>query len=712
MNTENNLPVDEIEDENLFHLMSDVMAEASPAMIWMTDEEGACAYVNPAWLEFTGMTLEQVFDQNEWKHLIHPDDKKLFKAYYSSEIKPEEKTRLEYRLRHADGSWRWVLDVGVPLFDKRHVFRGYMGSAIDITEHRKIGATNQYYASIIKSSESAIISEDNDGIVTGWNPAAEHIFGYSAQEMIGNTMDKLFPPNLLADEKAMMKKVIGGESIKRIEIQMLHRNGSLITVGLSISPIRDAGGIVLGVSKIARNITEIKRIEKESQHNAAVVKAIIEKAFSAIVSIDAKGIILSANPAVERLFHYKPAEILGHNVKMLMPEPFHSQHDGYLNRYLTEGNPHIIGGVVGREVTGLRKGGSTFPVNLAVSEIEIEGERQFVGTMTDITEQKMNEDMLLEYGEKLEESIKLQQQRAIELHRSEATVRAIVDTAVTGIISIDEKGSIQSFNPAAEQLFQYSASEVMGANVNILMPEPYHSEHDGYLSRYMEHGLARIIGTGREVVGKRKDGTVFPAELAVSEVKVDTERRFVGILTDITERKAAEKEIELLAFYDPLTGLPNRRKLLDRLNDSIKLSRREHKRLAVFLMDLDKFKAVNDTLGHAAGDDLLKQVAKRITDRLRDSDMVARLGGDEFVILLEDCLANEDAEKVATNVIADLTVPFTLSDGNVVKIGASIGISFYPKHGDTPEKLTDKADTALYKAKENGRGCFAHYIES
>ncbi len=170
--------------------------------------------------------------------------------------------------------------------------------------------------------------------------------------------------------------------------------------------------------------------------------------------------------------------------------------------------------------------------------------------------------------------------------------------------------------------------------------------------------------------------------------------------------KAAERKIKLLAFYDVLTKLPNRRKLLERMKDSIKLSHREGKTFAILMLDLDKFKIVNDTLGHATGDDLLKKVAKKITSRLRESDMVARWGGDEFVIILQDCSAPLAAEKVATEIIADLAEPFKLLGKNVVQIGASVGISFYPSHGITPTKLVNAADRALYQAKNNGRACF------
>ena len=130
------------------------------------------------------------------------------------------------------------------------------------------------------------------------------------------------------------------------------------------------------------------------------------------------------------------------------------------------------------------------------------------------------------------------------------------------------------------------------------------------------------------------------------------------------------------------------------------------------MMDLDKFKAVNDSLGHTAGDALLKQVAARMTTCLRNSDMVARLGGDEFVLVLENLKVPQDAEIIALKVIAELSVPFQLSEHDSVQIGASIGISIYPQHGNIPETLIDHADTALYQAKDNGRGCFAYFSEA
>jgi diguanylate cyclase (GGDEF)-like protein len=217
-----------------------------------------------------------------------------------------------------------------------------------------------------------------------------------------------------------------------------------------------------------------------------------------------------------------------------------------------------------------------------------------------------------------------------------------------------------------------------------------------------------------EIWNRRKNGEIFPEWLIITAVKEldeksDQVNNYVASFSDITSRKAAEEEIKQLAFYDPLTKLPNRRLLLERLKHSIEVERRDGKRLALLMLDLDRFKAVNDSLGHLAGDELLQQVAARISARLRDVDIVARLGGDEFVVLLEDIGHAEDAARVAAEIILVLSKSFQLAQSNDVRIGVSIGISLYPEHGASYEMLMDHADTALYQAKDQGRGCYAYF---
>ena len=250
------------------------------------------------------------------------------------------------------------------------------------------------------------------------------------------------------------------------------------------------------------------------------LRSVIDSAVDGIVVIDTKGRIESFNRAAERLFGYPQSEVVGRNVSMLMPSPYHEEHDGYLARYLTTGTANIIG--VGREVSGRRRDGSVFPLHLSVGEMSVGGERKFTGVLHDLSAR-----------------VNLEK----ELRSSEARWRAIVESAVDAIIVIDGHGRIEAFNPAAERLFGYGESEVRGQNVNILMPSPYHEEHDHYLARYQATHARKIIGIGREVTGRRKDGTTFPLHLSVAEMVLDGQTKFTGILHDLTARTRIEEQL-------------------------------------------------------------------------------------------------------------------------------------------------------------------------
>ena len=260
----------------------------------------------------------------------------------------------------------------------------------------------------------------------------------------------------------------------------------------------------------------LKELAQAEERMRSVVNHVVD----GIISIDERGIVTTFNPAAERIFGYAREEVIGRNVNMLMPEPYHGEHGGYIANYLRTGQAKIIG--IGREVTGKRKDGSTFPMELAISVFRLGDRPHFTGIVRDITERKRAEE---------------------ELRQAEERMRSVVDHVIDGIITIDEHGKVASFNPAAEKLFGFDSFEVLGRNVKMLMPEPYHGQHDGYISNYLNTGHAKIIGIGREVVGKRKDGSTFPMELAVSEFHIGSRRFFTGIVRDITDRKQLENEL-------------------------------------------------------------------------------------------------------------------------------------------------------------------------
>ena len=248
--------------------------------------------------------------------------------------------------------------------------------------------------------------------------------------------------------------------------------------------------------------------------------AIINTTVDGIIVIDSTGTIEAFNRGAERLFGYPASEAIGRNVNMLMPSPDHEEHDAYLGRYLDTGIATIIGS--GRQVTGRRRDGTTFPLHLSVGEMSVRGERKFTGMLHDLSERM-----------RLDE----------QLRASEARWRSVIDSAADGIVVIDAHGRIEAFNPAAERLFGYPEGDVIGRNVNVLMPSPYHEEHDTYLARHLATGVQKIIGTGREVTGLRRDGTTFPLHLSVGKMTGDGEQRFTGILHDFSARVRIEKQL-------------------------------------------------------------------------------------------------------------------------------------------------------------------------
>lgn len=291
-----------------------------------------------------------------------------------------------------------------------------------------------------------------------------------------------------------------------------------------------------------------------------------------------------------------------------------------------------------------------------------------------------------------------------QLEQNQRHLQAIIHNAMDGIITINERGEIEAFNPAAERIFGYAQHEVLGRNLSMLMPEPARGEHEHYINRYLQTGNHRIIRVaGREVTALRRNGEHFPMELSVSEMVSGGQCHFIGMVRDVTERKQAEQKIAYQAHHDYLTGLPNRALFLDRLEHACSAARRNGSRGALLFLDLDGFKQVNDSLGHEVGDLLLKEVAKRLLAVTRAADTLARMGGDEFTMLLDNA-DEEEAASAASRIIAQLSSPFDLHGR--LKVGCSIGIALFPDDTEDCCGLIRRADQAMYLSKQRGKNTY------
>ena len=279
----------------------------------------------------------------------------------------------------------------------------------------------------------------------------------------------------------------------------------------------------------------------------------------------------------------------------------------------------------------------------------------------------------------------------------------VVDSSADAIIGESLDGHIISWNPAAERLYGYSAAEAMGRHLSMLLPNDHADECAPLLQRvargnHLEH---------YESTHLCKDGRRIGVALTFSPVK-DRMGLVMGVSTiarDITERKRADERIRYLALHDALTGLPNRLLFRERVATAISRARRNFHQMAVLFIDLDRFKEINDSLGHHIGDRLLQVAASRLQRCLRDGDGVARLGGDEFVVDLPVVTHGEEARVIAQKILEVLRAPFMVDEYSL-NVSASIGVSLYPNDGDDVETLMHAADTAMYRAKKDGRDGF------
>ncbi|CAN5583640.1 hypothetical protein BH24ACT26_BH24ACT26_17180 [soil metagenome] len=293
----------------------------------------------------------------------------------------------------------------------------------------------------------------------------------------------------------------------------------------------------------------------------------------------------------------------------------------------------------------------------------------------------------------------VERKRAEEaLRHSDALKAAVLESALDCIISADHDGKIIDFNPAAESTFGYRCGDVIGEELaEIIFPPALLDAHRRWMTHYLATGEGPVLGQRIEVTGMRADGSEFPIELAINALHLGGQPVFTAYLRDITERKRLEAALEHEAWHDSLTDLANRTLFLDRVEHALARSDRRKEHHSVIYLDLDNFKDVNDSMGHAVGDELLVKVAELLRRRLRPGDTVARLGGDEFAVLLEDT-DTATAERVAERVLEGLEAPLELED-SAIEVRASLGIACGAAGVTKADELLKRADEAMYEAK-------------
>jgi len=326
---------------------------------------------------------EPDLSRSEFLDLVHPGDRAAMERSLLDCLYTGDLHDMDFRTA-GDGMWRRM----------RGQSRGDFGHGIllDLGSRRSAQTINSMLAAIVSSSDDAIIGITLDGIVTDWNNAAEAIFGYPADEIAGKSIEVLLPPGVVTEERSILRRVKSGEKVEHFETQRRRKDGTIIDVSVTISPVRSEEGLVIGASKVARDVTAAKASRAALLEREAHLQSVLDTVPDAMVVIDTRGIMRSFSATAEKLFGYRAHEAVGQNVSILMPNPYRSQHDSYLARYLATGEKRIIG--IGRLVVGQRKDGSTFPMELSVGEMRSGERRFFTGFVRDLTERQETQQRL------------------------------------------------------------------------------------------------------------------------------------------------------------------------------------------------------------------------------------------------------------------------------------------------------------------------------
>ena len=325
-------------------------------------------------------------DEREFLDMVHESDQGRVRLALHGDLLAGARHDIDFRRR--DGAWLRMC--GSVLGDGRGAF----GVLLDIGSRRADQEIIGRLAALVASSDDAIIGKTLEGIVTDWNRAAENIFGYSAEEMVGKPLALLLPPDREGEEEDLLKRIAKGERIEHFETQRRRKDGQIIDVSVTISPVTGSEGRITGASKIARDITAAKKSQQLLLEREAHLQSVLDTVPDAMIVIDTRGTIQSFSTTAQTMFGYAAHEAIGKNVSILMPDPDRSRHDGYLARYMATGERHIIG--IGRLVVGQRRDGTTFPMELAIGEVRLESRRFFTGFVRDLTERQQSQQKLQE----------------------------------------------------------------------------------------------------------------------------------------------------------------------------------------------------------------------------------------------------------------------------------------------------------------------------
>jgi diguanylate cyclase (GGDEF)-like protein/PAS domain S-box-containing protein len=710
--------------------MAQQLIETLPNPIFFKGTDGRYLGVNRAWEvyfatpreAFVGKTVYDLYPENpEIAQRLVADDQALWdhpgtRSYETTVTTP-------------DGKEHDAIYYKATFTNREGVVAGLIGTIVDITERKRgeeaLSAAKGQLEMLIQSSPLAIYTRDTNGLLTSWNVAAEKMYGWTGSEVIGKPLPSV-PDEERASSDELRRRLLNGEAFIKQESRRRRRDGTTIYIDAFLSPLRDFSGKIAGIMTVAADITERRQAEIAVKESEERYRAVFQNAAVGITRVGLDGVLADFNQKFSDMLGYTRDELTGKAIKDITHPDDYGHGAGFRSALSRGGIKSATG-----EKRYLRKDGSIIWARRTMSTAcDADGKPQYViSVVEDVTD------------------------------RRQAGLRQTLEHAVTRLLSDADRSSgiiskvIQIIGEAFSCAYgaywiQDQHAQVMACSETWSVPSAEIKEF-AESNRQFRHPLnqsgglfMRAWNSGEpvwvsdvtqdtefrraSVAAKAglKGAFAFPIRsgndtLGVMEFFSHVSRppdealllstRAIGSQIGLfIARKQAEERIIRLAHYDELTGLANRNMFGQCLNHALARARRNGKLLAVLFIDLDRFKNINDTLGHDAGDRVLKEVAERLQGCLRASDTIGRLGGDEFVVLLEEMPQPVYCGTVAQKILATIAKPVTVGEQNF-QLTASIGISAYPADGEDAQNLLKNADVAMYRAKEQGKNNYQFY---
>ncbi|MCO6058714.1 EAL domain-containing protein [Pseudomonas sp. MOB-449] len=648
------------------------LVESLNAIAWEMRVEDYCyTYVSPHAERLLGYPLSAWLQPGFWRSTLHPDDATWVNAFCEAETAAGRDHSLDYRMIAADGRILWVRDIITLIpHGETQMMRGLM---IDITEAKQteqaLRLSEQKFASVFHNCPDIIlIARRTDGSLLAINHTFEQQIGLNASEALGRTATELDIWGIPGIGPKLLQRLQQGNPLHNLEMPFRRANGEHFTGLISAQTIDldDTPALVV----VVRDITQLK----ETQQLLEVSEEKFARAFHAspdglLITRISDGLLLEANDGFSRITGYKQQEITDRSTLDLglWANPADRQHMIELIREQ---------GSLRHFTTAIRtKTGQTRHCELSAQPIPIGGEPCMLTIARDVTERQQMQEKLLQAA-------------------------TVFESTAEGVLITDTDLHITAVNRAFSQITGYSEDEALGQSPRLLAS----GQHDSAFYAAMWHQLEQEGHWQGEIWNRRKNGEPYPEWLTISAVRDRHQQvtHYVGVFADISPLKHAQARLDYQAHHDPLTGLPNRLLFESRLQLALADATGDDHHGAVLFIDLDRFKHINDSLGHPVGDLLLKGIACRLREQLRDIDTVARLGGDEFIILLPGLHNADDAQTVANKLLACFQAPVPAGQHEFF-MSASIGMSLFPEHGLDVATLVKNADAAMYRAKARGR---------